>query len=133
MMFWFLDDLFVNQCTWKTCCQRNTMYLVTCEGCGQKYIGETSRPLYKRLDEQVSLSYILSSASPACYQIHCITTLISWVNRVNSVFSQSSAGHKKPPHCNTKQQPLQISEVTSCFKMSPASAVVVCHSTAATC
>ncbi|EYC12895.1 hypothetical protein Y032_0045g1143 [Ancylostoma ceylanicum] len=52
-MFWFLDDLFVNQCTWKTCCQRNTMYLVTCEGCGQKYIGETSRPLYKRLDEQL--------------------------------------------------------------------------------
>ncbi|EYC30718.1 hypothetical protein Y032_0004g1730 [Ancylostoma ceylanicum] len=32
---------------------RGTVYLVTCEGCGQKYIGETSRPLYKRLDEHV--------------------------------------------------------------------------------
>ncbi|EYC12894.1 hypothetical protein Y032_0045g1143 [Ancylostoma ceylanicum] len=66
-MFWFLDDLFVNQCTWKTCCQRNTMYLVTCEGCGQKYIGETSRPLYKRLDEQccggvpLHCSYVLNN------------------------------------------------------------------------
>ncbi|EYC01442.1 hypothetical protein Y032_0107g3804 [Ancylostoma ceylanicum] len=38
-------------CTEKKICQlRGTVYLVTCEGCGQKYIGETLRP---RLDEHV--------------------------------------------------------------------------------
>ena len=41
-------------CTGKKICQlRGTVYLVTCEGCGQKYVGETSRPLYKRLDEHL--------------------------------------------------------------------------------
>ncbi|EYC43594.1 hypothetical protein Y032_0488g2356 [Ancylostoma ceylanicum] len=35
----------------KICELRGTVYLITCRGCGQKYVGETSRPLHKRLDE----------------------------------------------------------------------------------
>ncbi|EYB81657.1 hypothetical protein Y032_0377g259 [Ancylostoma ceylanicum] len=50
-------------CTEKKICQlRVTVYLVTCEGCAQKYIGETSRPLYKRLDEHVR-----ALRNPSCY------------------------------------------------------------------
>ncbi|EYB85791.1 hypothetical protein Y032_0290g1522 [Ancylostoma ceylanicum] len=35
----------------KICDLRGTVYLLTCSGCGEKYIGETIRPLRKRLDE----------------------------------------------------------------------------------
>ena len=35
----------------KICQLRGTVYLVECQGCGQKYVGETGRPLYKRIDE----------------------------------------------------------------------------------
>ncbi|EYC31235.1 hypothetical protein Y032_0004g2038 [Ancylostoma ceylanicum] len=35
----------------KICELRGTVYLLTCGGCGEKYIGETIRPLRKRLDE----------------------------------------------------------------------------------
>ncbi|EYC22565.1 hypothetical protein Y032_0017g3428 [Ancylostoma ceylanicum] len=39
-------------CTEEPICQlRGTVYLVTCEGCGEKYAGETMRPLRRRLDE----------------------------------------------------------------------------------
>ncbi|EYC39096.1 hypothetical protein Y032_0676g1431 [Ancylostoma ceylanicum] len=39
-------------CTEEQICQlRGTVYLITCEGCGEKYVGETMRPLRRRLDE----------------------------------------------------------------------------------
>ena len=37
----------------KICQLRGTVYLVTCEGCGRKHVGETMRPLYRRMDEHV--------------------------------------------------------------------------------
>ena len=41
-------------CTESKICQlKGTVYLVTCEGCGQRYVGETMRPLHKRMDEHV--------------------------------------------------------------------------------
>ncbi|EYC40623.1 hypothetical protein Y032_0604g557 [Ancylostoma ceylanicum] len=41
-------------CTERKICQlQGTVYMVTCNGCGQKYIGETGRPLHKRLDEHL--------------------------------------------------------------------------------
>ncbi|EYC37612.1 hypothetical protein Y032_0776g2261 [Ancylostoma ceylanicum] len=30
-------------------CYRGAVYLITCRGCGQKYVGETVRPLNQRL------------------------------------------------------------------------------------
>ncbi|EYC09600.1 hypothetical protein Y032_0059g2956 [Ancylostoma ceylanicum] len=35
----------------KICQLRGTVYLIRCEGCGEKYVGETMRPLRRRLDE----------------------------------------------------------------------------------
>ncbi|EYB95418.1 hypothetical protein Y032_0160g3342 [Ancylostoma ceylanicum] len=35
----------------KICILRGTVYLIRCEGCGEKYVGETMRPLRRRLDE----------------------------------------------------------------------------------
>ncbi|EYC10986.1 hypothetical protein Y032_0053g2410 [Ancylostoma ceylanicum] len=35
----------------KICMLRGTVYLIRCEGCGEKYVGETMRPLRRRLDE----------------------------------------------------------------------------------
>ncbi|EYC19331.1 hypothetical protein Y032_0024g1025 [Ancylostoma ceylanicum] len=35
----------------KICQLRGTVYLIRCSGCGEKYVGETMRPLRKRLDE----------------------------------------------------------------------------------
>ncbi|EYB96537.1 hypothetical protein Y032_0149g2693 [Ancylostoma ceylanicum] len=35
----------------KICHLRGTVYLITCSGCGKRYVGETERPLRKRLDE----------------------------------------------------------------------------------
>ncbi|KAL6726824.1 hypothetical protein Aduo_008755 [Ancylostoma duodenale] len=35
----------------KICHLRGTVYMITCTGCGQRYVGETGRPLGKRLDE----------------------------------------------------------------------------------
>ncbi|EYC20386.1 hypothetical protein Y032_0022g598 [Ancylostoma ceylanicum] len=35
----------------KICHLRGTVYLIKCRGCGQRYIGESGRPLRKRLDE----------------------------------------------------------------------------------
>ncbi|EYC25440.1 hypothetical protein Y032_0012g1893 [Ancylostoma ceylanicum] len=46
-----------NSCTYcterKICQQQGTVYMVTCEGCGEKYVGETARPLHKRIDEHL--------------------------------------------------------------------------------
>ncbi|EYC36736.1 hypothetical protein Y032_0862g2742 [Ancylostoma ceylanicum] len=39
-------------CTEEQICElRDTVYLITCEGCGEKYVGETLRPPRRRLDE----------------------------------------------------------------------------------
>ncbi|EYC09420.1 hypothetical protein Y032_0060g3105 [Ancylostoma ceylanicum] len=35
----------------KICKLRGTVYLIKCNGCGQRYVGESGRPLRKRLDE----------------------------------------------------------------------------------
>ena len=35
----------------RICHLRGTVYLITCSGCGQRYVGESGRPLRKRLDE----------------------------------------------------------------------------------
>ncbi|EYC21534.1 hypothetical protein Y032_0988g3301 [Ancylostoma ceylanicum] len=35
----------------KICHLRGTVYMITCDKCGQRYIGETGRPLKERLDE----------------------------------------------------------------------------------
>ncbi|EYC10257.1 hypothetical protein Y032_0056g2642 [Ancylostoma ceylanicum] len=35
----------------KICHLRGTVYMIKCKGCGQRYIGESGRPLRKRLDE----------------------------------------------------------------------------------
>ncbi|EYC26545.1 hypothetical protein Y032_0010g1212 [Ancylostoma ceylanicum] len=35
----------------RICHLRGTVYLITCSGCGQRYVGESERPLRKRLDE----------------------------------------------------------------------------------
>ncbi|EYC15205.1 hypothetical protein Y032_0037g3382 [Ancylostoma ceylanicum] len=35
----------------KICQLRGTVYLIKCDGCGERYVGETMRPLRRRLDE----------------------------------------------------------------------------------
>ncbi|EYB91537.1 hypothetical protein Y032_0204g1861 [Ancylostoma ceylanicum] len=59
----------------KICELRGTVYLITFRGCGQKYVGETSRPLHKRLDEhrralQNPSSYLSSNFSRHRTLIH---------------------------------------------------------------
>ncbi|EYC13387.1 hypothetical protein Y032_0044g961 [Ancylostoma ceylanicum] len=50
-------------CTEKKICElRGTVYMIICAGCGEKYIGETMRPLRRRLDE-----HRRALANPASY------------------------------------------------------------------
>ncbi|EYC25072.1 hypothetical protein Y032_0012g1686 [Ancylostoma ceylanicum] len=58
-------------CTEQKICQlRGTVYLVTCEGCGRKYVGETSRPLHKRLDEHMRALRNPTSYSSSSFSRH---------------------------------------------------------------
>ncbi|EYB97657.1 hypothetical protein Y032_0139g2146 [Ancylostoma ceylanicum] len=46
------DEEECRYCTDKKICHlRGTVYLIKCNGCGQRYVGESGRPLRKRLDE----------------------------------------------------------------------------------
>ncbi|EYC29300.1 hypothetical protein Y032_0006g2898 [Ancylostoma ceylanicum] len=46
------DEEGCRYCTDKKICHlRGTVYLIKCGGCGHRYIGESGRPLRKRLDE----------------------------------------------------------------------------------
>ncbi|EYC45004.1 hypothetical protein Y032_0442g1531 [Ancylostoma ceylanicum] len=47
----------------KICQLRGTVYMLTCEGCGEKYVGETARPLHARIDE-----HLRALRNPASYQ-----------------------------------------------------------------
>ncbi|EYC28709.1 hypothetical protein Y032_0007g3375 [Ancylostoma ceylanicum] len=44
--------------------------MVTCHGCGQKYIGETGRPLHKRLDEHLRALWSPSSCPNNSFSHH---------------------------------------------------------------
>ncbi|EYC40069.1 hypothetical protein Y032_0631g870 [Ancylostoma ceylanicum] len=46
----------------KICDLRGTVYMIKCDGCGETYIGETMKPLRKRLDE-----HRRALANPASY------------------------------------------------------------------
>ncbi|EYC32810.1 hypothetical protein Y032_0002g1106 [Ancylostoma ceylanicum] len=48
----------------KICQLRGTVCLIKCDGCGEKYVGETMRPLRKRMDE-----HRRASTNPACYPL----------------------------------------------------------------
>ncbi|EYC05205.1 hypothetical protein Y032_0083g1649 [Ancylostoma ceylanicum] len=46
------DEEECRYCTYQKICHlRGTVYLIRCNGCGQRYVGERRRPLRKRLDE----------------------------------------------------------------------------------
>ncbi|XGW22286.1 hypothetical protein V3C99_004926, partial [Haemonchus contortus] len=50
-------------CTSEKICElQGTVYLIQCGGCGEKYVGETARPLKIRLDE-----HRRALANPAAY------------------------------------------------------------------
>ncbi|EYC13713.1 hypothetical protein Y032_0043g880 [Ancylostoma ceylanicum] len=54
----------------KICELRGTVYLITCRECGQKYVGETSRPLHKRLNEHRRALQNPSSYSSSSFSRH---------------------------------------------------------------
>ncbi|EYC24156.1 hypothetical protein Y032_0014g2356 [Ancylostoma ceylanicum] len=52
----------------KICHLRGTVYMITCSKCGQRYIGETGRPLKERLNE-----HRRSLACPQSYPTNCFS------------------------------------------------------------
>ncbi|EYC28710.1 hypothetical protein Y032_0007g3375 [Ancylostoma ceylanicum] len=76
--------------------------MVTCHGCGQKYIGETGRPLHKRLDEHLRALWSPSSCPNNSFSHH--GTLHHTYTRRSGLRPEEGVTHRKLANEDWKQE-----------------------------